>query len=147
MKNIVLLTLMLIFVGTAGLSSSKAQFPIKIPKIPKINKEQPSAPDTSSTSDEITSSDRSSDPLSSDSEDRGKAIPGAKLAFSTSPFASGEAATKTNFRSSDFIYARVGLGGRSVYDAFGMKSMGVREFYYLYISMSVSKDRIKWQSH
>lgn len=146
MKNIISCTLILIFVGIAGLSSTIAQFPIKIPKVPKINVEKPQAPETSSASGETTSAIPSNS-SGSDSEDGGKAIPGAKLVFSTTPFNGGSAAAKTNFKSSDFIYARLDLGGRTVYDAFGMKSMGARDFYYLYISMSVSKDRINWQSH
>src|SRR6476469_6144177 len=123
-----------------GLTASLfGQFPIKIPKIPKINIEKPQAPDTSSTSAETASSTRSSKSSSSGSEYEGKAIPGAKLLFSTTPFTSG-GASKTNFTSSDFIYARLDLGGKTVYDTFGMKNMGARDSYYLYVSMKGSKD-------
>jgi hypothetical protein len=131
-----------------GLTASLfGQFPIKIPKIPKINIEKPQTPDTSPASGATIPSESTTGSSSSDSEDRGKSIPGAKLVFSTAPFNSGGAAIKTNFRSSDFIYARLDLGGRTVYDAFEMKKMAARDFYYLYISLNISKDRIVWPNH
>jgi hypothetical protein len=128
------------FAIVVGLQTAAAQFPIKIPKIPKINIEKPSStPDTSSTTGEITSSPSSSNSSSSESSDEGKAIPGAKLLFSTTPFTSG-GANRTTFTSSDFVYARLDLGGKTVYDAFGMKNMGARDSYYVYVSMKGSKN-------
>lgn len=57
---------------------------------------------------------------------RGIPIPGAKITFSNSPEGS---APKTSFASSEYIYGRLDLGGRTVYDAFGLKSLGEQKFY------------------
>ncbi len=57
---------------------------------------------------------------------RGKPIPGAKITFSNNPEGSD---TKTSFASSEYIYGRLDLGGRTVYDAFGLKSLGEQKFY------------------
>lgn len=100
-----------------------AQFPIpkiKIPSVPK--KDTPSTtnqPDTSSST-----SNSSSTVLNG--KVRGKPIAGAKITFSNSPDGSNP---KTTFASSEYIYGRLDLGGRTFYDAFGLKGLGEQKFY------------------
>ena len=92
---------------------------IKIPKIPK--KDSPATP---------SSPDRTASPTSvstsSASNGRGVPIQGARITFSTSPDGSGP---KSSFASSEYIYGRLDLGGRTVYDAFGLKALGEQKFY------------------
>lgn len=89
---------------------------IKLPTIPK--KDAPATP---------KSPDRnvSTSPASIGNV-RGIPIPGAKITFSNNPEGSDP---KTSFASSEYIYGRLHLGGRTVYDAFGLKSLGEQKFY------------------
>lgn len=136
LTGIVLLIAFFTFANTAS-----AQFTITVPKIPKIKKEKPQPNVESPTSTSTTPSDRSSDSSSLTSEDRGKRIQGAKITFSTTP----GGAPSTNFRSSDFIYGRLDLGGRTVYDAFEMKGLGTRDFYYINYYIDITQDGKSWE--
>ena len=58
---------------------------------------------------------------------RGIPIAGAKITFSNNPDGSNP---KTSFSSSEYIYGRLDLGGKTMYDAFGLKNMGANAKYY-----------------
>jgi hypothetical protein len=102
---------------------------IKVPKIPQV--ETPSTATGTESSDRDTSSGNSkSSPAGSDegSGVRGRPISGAKITFSNNPDGSNP---KTSFTSAENIYGRIDFGGRTMYDAFGWKAMGNRDFYYV----------------
>ncbi len=109
--------------------SAAGQFP-KI-TLPKITKKE--APATSNGSDTAS---RNSDPSSPTpaEEVRGKPIPGARITFSNNPDGSNP---KTSFASSEYIYGKLDLGGRTVYDAFGLKNFGDAKFYYIYYFLRI----------
>src|SRR4051812_32701717 len=88
------------------------QFPIKvtIPKLPKKD-----SPVTTNTPDTVISTSDSSEPVRVGGDARGKPISGARITFSNSPDGSNP---KTSFASSEYIYGKLDLGGRTVYDAF-----------------------------
>jgi hypothetical protein len=65
---------------------------------------------------------------------RGKPIQGARITFSNNPDGSDP---KTSFSSSEFIYGKLDLGGRTVYDAFGLKNFGDAKFYYIYYHLRI----------
>ena len=117
-----------------------AQFPIKIPKIPKISKPKaPSSPTTSSSPSSAPvdiSSDSSSSPSTARNENL---IAGAKMYFSSTPFTNSSAGAKSSFTSADFIYGRLELN-QSIYDAFGMKGFGNKDFYFLWYELEVEKN-------
>ncbi|MGD9629952.1 MAG: hypothetical protein AB7V18_11965 [Pyrinomonadaceae bacterium] len=94
---------------------------IKLPKIPKADN-----PATTSSPDRT--GDPTSDPSTGASlaDARGIPIPGARITFSNNPDGSDP---KTSFTSSEFIYGRLDLGGKTLYDAFGLKSLGEQKFY------------------
>lgn len=104
------------------------QFPIKIqiPKIPK--KEAPTTPKTSDPKPDSVNTDLDPSPPVENSSARGKPISGAKIIFSNSPDGSNP---KTTFTSSENIYGQLDFGGRTMFDAFGWKAMGNRDFYYV----------------
>ena len=58
---------------------------------------------------------------------RGIPIPGAKITFSNNPDGSNP---KSNFASSEYIYGRLDLGGKTMFDAFGLKNLGANAKYY-----------------
>lgn len=95
---------------------------IKIPKVPKTN------PPTTTNDPETTISNSDSSSRSVGGGVRGVPISGAKMTFSNSPDGSNP---KTTFTSSENIYGRIDFGGRTMYDAFGWKAMGNRDFYYV----------------
>ena len=101
------------------------QFPIPKIKVPKITKPEASA--TPSNPDPVSSNSESSSPARGNNV-RGVPIPGAKIIFSNNPDLSNP---KTSFTSAENIYGRVDFGGRTMYDAFGWKAMGNRDFYYV----------------
>ncbi len=117
-----------IFAGTAS-----AQFSIPKVKIPKsVKKAIPPAPETTNPD---TSAPEAADPVSNTpsrqpnaAAQRGVPIAGAKITFSASPDGSNP---KTTFTSAENIYGRLDLGGKTMYDAFGWKAMGDRNFYYV----------------
>ena len=117
------------------------QFTITIPKIkvPKITKKEDAPPATPNNSDPVTTSnsdsDSSSEPAGSGSV-RGIPIPGARISFSNNPDGSNP---KTSFTSSEYIYGRLDLGGKTVYEAFGLKNQGNAKFYYINYDLQIWK--------
>lgn len=116
------------------------QFPslpkITIPKFPK--KETPAPTPTTTTTngtDPVSRTSDSSSPVS-DGEVRGKPIPGARITFSNNPDGSNP---KTSFSSSEFIYGRLDLGGRTVYDVFGLKNQTDVPIYYIHYDLKIYK--------
>ena len=108
--------------------SALGQFPsipkITLPKIPK--NDAPANPSSPDSEDPVSRTmDDSSSPKSDDSV-RGRPIQEAKLIFSSSPDFSNP---KNTFSSSEYIYGRLDLGGKTVYDAFGFKNLGEAKFY------------------
>ena len=129
--------LSLLLIATIAVASifappAAGQFP-SLPKIqlPKIVKNE--TPATPNSPDPVSPTSGSSSPAS-DGNVRGKPIAGAKITFSSTP---DGASSKTSFASSEFIYGRLDLGGRTVYDAFGLKSLGDAKFYYICYHMSI----------
>ena len=110
-------------------TSAAGQFPkIKIPKIPKAD-----VPATPNSSDPVNrTSDSSSQ--AADGNVRGIPIPGAKITFSNNPDGSNP---KTSFTSSEYIYGRLDLGGKTVYEAFGLKNMGAAKYYSIHYHMNI----------
>src|SRR5215204_5639289 len=113
-------------IAAASFFSEPAVGQFKIPKIkvPKITTDAPStttSPDTATPTRESSSSVRSDDA-------RGRPIAGAKITFSNSPDGSN---SKTSFSSSEYIYGRLDLGGKTVYDAFGLKNQTDVPMYYI----------------
>ena len=96
---------------------------IKVPKIPKKD-----APATPTTTDPVTSNSDSSSPVRGNDNVRGVPISGARIIFSNNPDGSNP---KTSFTSAENIYGRIDFGGKTMYDAFGWKAMGNRDFYYV----------------
>ena len=130
-RTIAYLSLFTLFLCTASIS---AQFKINIPKIPKITKEKPQpsgSGDTASPSPTSVSSSAREPEVKA-----GVSIPGARMSFSTTPFSDGSGAGQSSFTSADFIYGRLDLG-RSIFDAFGMKGFGNKDFYYLNYGIDV----------
>ena len=122
-------------------NAASAQFTITIPKLPKIKKDKPqptveSPTTTSTTSSDDTSTSNSSNSSSSTFEVRGKPIPGATITFSNNPDGSNP---KTTFTSSEFIYGHLDLGGKTVYDAFGLKNQTDVPFYYINYDLVIYK--------
>jgi len=110
---------------------------IKIPKIPKAD--APANPSTTSTSndpDPVTSNSDSSSSARGNDNVRGTPISGAKITFSNNPDGSNP---KTSFTSSEYIYGRLDLGGRTMYDAFGFKALGDAKFYYINYDLQIWK--------
>ena len=141
-------TLILIVAVAVGLFFAEpaiGQFTITIPKVkvPKIPKKDapatPNNPDpvTSSPDSPVTSNSGMSSAGSSGGKVRGIPIPGARITFSNNPDGSNP---KTTFTSSEFIYGRLDLGGKTVYDAFGLKNQGAAaKFYYISYHVSIIK--------
>jgi hypothetical protein len=65
---------------------------------------------------------------------RGIPIPGAKITFSNNPDGSNP---KTSFTSAEYVYGRLDLGGKTVYDAFGLKNVKDAKFYSLHYHLNV----------
>ena len=121
------------------------QFPkIDIPKIIKEVMTPPPTRDDSSAGTSSTSSSSASSSTSSSSssssqatgEVRGKPIPGARITFSNNPDGSNP---KTSFTSSEFIYGKLDLGGKTVYDAFGLKNQTDVPIYYIHYDVKIYK--------
>lgn len=107
-----------------------AQFTIPKIKIPKIP--------TKDTTVTPTNPDRPSNSSSSavEGEVRGRPISGARITFSNNPDGSNP---KTTFTSSEFIYGRLDLGGKTVYDAFALKNQTDVPIYYINYDLRVYK--------
>jgi hypothetical protein len=119
-------------------NNASAQFTITIPKIPKIKKQIPTT-DTQPTDTTSTATSSDDNPSSSPSAPgvRGRPISGARITFSNNPDGSNP---KTTFSSSEYIYGRLDLGGRTMYDAFGLKNQGANaKFYYINYDMQIWK--------
>jgi len=120
------------------------QFTITIPKVkvPKIPKKD--APATTNNPDPVTSNSDSPATSTSDSSSsqpsgtvRGIPIPGARITFANNADGSNP---KTTFTSSEYIYGRLDLGGKTVYDAFGLKNQGSSaKFYYINYDLQIWK--------
>lgn len=104
---------------------------IKIPKIPKKDvPATPSSPDRSAGPASISTS------TASTGEVRGKPIAGARVTFSNNPDGSNP---KTTFSSSEYIYGRLDLGGKTVYEAFGLKNQTDVPIYYINYDVKIYK--------
>lgn len=134
-RTIAYISLFTLFLCTAAIS---AQFKINLPKIPKITKEKPSTGGNGDVASPSTPNSTSAPSRDSQVRD-GVAIPGARMSFSTTPFTDGRGAGKSSFTSADFIYGRLDLG-QSIFDAFGMKGFGKKDFYYLWYSLGVERN-------
>ena len=105
---------------------------IKIPRIPKMD-----APATPNNPDPVTpNSDSSQTGRNDNVEVRGIPIPGARITFSNNPDGSNP---KTTFTSSEYIYGRLDLGGKTVYDAFGLKNQTDVPIYYISYDLEIYK--------
>ncbi len=113
--------------------SAAGQFPIPKITLPKITKKE-APPTTTTTSPDAVTPTSDSSSAARDGDVRGKPIPGSKITFSNNPDGSNP---KTTFSSSEYIYGRLDLGGRTVYDAFGLKNLGDAKFYYICYHMSI----------
>ena len=111
------------------------QFP-SLPKItiPKVTKAE--TPATATPTEQGTEGDPNSGASSRVRDDgtRGIPIAGAKITFSNNPDGSNP---KTMFTSSEYIYGRLDLGNRTVYDAFGLKNMGDAKFYSIHYHLNI----------
>lgn len=113
------------------------QFKIPKIKIPKIVTEAPTSTTSSSDTDSSPSVSVSS-PSSRDDEVevRGRPIQGARMTFSNNPDGSNP---KTTFTSSEYIYGHLDLGGRTVYDVFGLKNQTDVPVYYINYDLNIMK--------
>lgn len=145
MRRSSLLLIAAIAVGSFFAQAASGQFPIRIP-IPKIPTKDSSTtpkkpdpqPETSSPASGSTTSSTSVSSAASapDTEVRGIPIKGARITFSTSPDGSNP---KTSFTSSEYIYGKLDLGGKTVYDAFGLKNQTDVPIYYIYYDLKIYK--------
>ncbi|MEO7660692.1 MAG: hypothetical protein ABIV48_13845 [Pyrinomonadaceae bacterium] len=111
---------------------ASAQFPkIKIPKIVKSLPTQAPANDLDPVG---TASNSNTSSSQADTGARGVPIPGARITFSNNP---DGANPKTTFTSSEYIYGRLDLGGKTVYDAFGLKNLGDAKFYSIHYHLNI----------
>ena len=132
--------LSLLLIATIAVASIFAppavgQFP-SLPKIqlPKTVKKETSA--TPNNPEPVSPASSSSSPVS-DGSVRGKPITGAKITFSNNPDGSNP---KTSFTSSEYVYGRLDLGGKTVYDAFGLKNLGAdAKFYHINYDLQIWK--------
>jgi hypothetical protein len=136
MRRSTLLLIAAITVTSFCTVQAAGQFPIPKIKLPTIPKKDPT-PTPGRTDPVSPTDDRSTSTAStpaSDGKMRGKPIAGAKITFSNNPDGSNP---KNTFSSSEYIYGRLDLGGRTVYDVFGFKNLGDRKFYSLHYHTSV----------
>lgn len=101
----------------------------ELPKIKLPSKPKREAPATTVRQDSDSSS-----ATAAVTDVRGKPIQGAKITFSNNPDGSNP---KTSFASSEYIYGKLDLGGRTIYEAFGLKSLGEREFYSIHYHLKI----------
>jgi hypothetical protein len=141
MCRLSLLLIAAIAVASISIQPAAGQFPIPKIKLPTIPKKDtpatPTQPDTVSPS-----SDAGRSTPAQSGKVRGKPVPGAKITFSNNPDGSNP---RTSFTSSEFIYGRLDLGGKTVYDAFGLKNLGDAKFYYINYDLRIWKpDEKPW---
>lgn len=115
----------LLFAGGAAAQFSLPK--VKLPTMPK--KETPTT-----TSNPTTSTTSTATASSAAASKRGIPVSGARITFSNNPDGSNP---KTSFSSSEYIYGRVDLGGKTVYDAFGLKGFGDAKFYYINYHLNI----------
>jgi hypothetical protein len=73
-------------------------------------------------------------------------VPGAKMYFSNKPMPASAEGSKTSFNSSEYVYARLDLGGKTLKDAFNLVPQK-SGYYYLRVWVLVSKDGEEFGSH
>jgi hypothetical protein len=134
--------LLVIIVCASG--KADAQIRINVPKIPKITgeKEKPATtgqPEERPVSSGTTPPARTSSTAGAFAINGGRPIPGAKVFFSTTPFADSSAGARTSFTSQEFIYGRLELD-RSITEAFGLGNMPKRDYYYLRYHVLIGDD-------
>lgn len=137
-------TIGLIAIALALAETSLTQIRINIPKIPKITKEKEEPKSTGRSEGNPSSSSPSSPILSSTRGAAiagGKAIPGVKVHFSTTPFTDSSAGARTSFTSQEFIYGRVELSS-SISEAFGLGNMPKRDYYYLKYNVFIGNEEL-----
>ena len=124
------------------------QFPLPKIKLPKIVRTETTTTPTNTDNPVTSNSDSSSPARGDDRSVRGMPIPGARITFSNSPDGSNP---KTSFSSSEYIYGRLDLGGKTMYDAFGFKALGNAKFYYIDYDIQIWKPGEKpwdnWSGH
>lgn len=127
-----------------SVSHTFGQFNIKVPKLPKIVKDQPQRP--VEPEQPSTNSRSGGDPTAAAVSARqssavagGRAIPGAKVFFSSTPFTISSAGARSSFASSEFIYGRLELD-RSISDAFGLGNLPNRDYYYIRYHVIIGGD-------
>lgn len=111
------------------------QFPLPNITIPKIKKQAPTATPTIADQSEPTENS-SARRRADDDEVRGRPISGAKITFSNNPDGSNP---KTSFSSSEYIYGHLDLGGKTVYDVFGLKNQTDVPVYYINYDLKIYK--------
>ena len=135
MARLSLMLIAVLAVASFFTQSAAGQFTLPKFKLPKITKTE--VPATPNDPDPVS---RDSDsPMSApvpDGEVRGKPIPGAKITFSNNPDGSNP---KTSFSSSEFIYGRLDLGGKTLYDVFGLKNQTDVPIYYINYDLVIYK--------
>ncbi len=117
-------------------NSAAGQFTLPKIKLPKIVKENIPATLTEAEPVTETSPTSNSSSRAPDGEVRGKPIQGAKVTFSNNPDGSNP---KTSFSSSEYIYGHLDLGGKTVYDAFGLKNQTDVPIYYINYDLKIYK--------
>jgi hypothetical protein len=126
-----------IFLGTNCVA---AQFTITIPKIPKIKKDKEKPQPTGDAPATTTTVSTPDSPMISapaaTGEVRGRPISGARITFSNNPDGSNP---KTSFTSSEYIYGRLDLGGKTVSDVFGLKNQTDVPIYYINYDLKIYK--------
>jgi hypothetical protein len=135
MCRLFVLLIATIVVSTFSIQPAAGQFPIpkiRVPTVPKTNTPStPNKPETVSPS-----ADTGPATPAPRGEVRGRPIPGAKITFSNNPDGSNP---KTSFTSSEYIYGRLDLGGKTVYDAFGLKNQTDVPIYYIHYDLKIYK--------
>ena len=133
MARFLLMLIAAIAVASFFIQPVAAQFSLPKMQLPKVSKKD--TPMTTNNPDTASPTLDSSSPVP-DGEVRGIPIPGAKVTFSNNPDGSNP---KTSFASSEFIYGKLDLGGKTVYDAFGLKNQADVPIYYINYDLVIYK--------
>lgn len=124
MPRLSLMLIAVIAVASFSTEPVAGQFGLPKVKLPTLPKKD--APATPKSPDSAVNPTSPSSSTASTGKVRGIPIAGAKITYSNNPDGSNP---KTSFTSSEYIYGRLDLGGRTVYEAFGLKSLGEQKFY------------------
>lgn len=75
-------------------------------------------------------------------------LPGAKLYFADKPFTTSNEGSKTSFSSNEFIYGRLELEDKTIWDAFQMQALTTKHLFLRCWVMvyKEGKERSPWQS-